>query len=411
MPGPGNIALPNAMVFADLPQAVVVSGAGCEEANGVYRATEKEYCEAPVYEHADRGQELKITREPHKNAKTGAVKYGWLLGKSGQPLYGARTESLTVPASGWKKFGGDEPIPAIKVLLHMDEVFFFSADDSKLAGDDAMEQKDWQSAIQHYTAGIDMLKQTTDRLNEGFRSRACLLLTQRGTAHLQLKEPKAALRDAVAAMDLEHSAAEALALDALTELGFKDLSHKILEPVGSGHILDPAAPLVLRCVDRWVSEIVNHFSEADADTELPMPIHMPSDRYLDGLDEETRAAVIKKYIPDEPFGGTAVISNPTECLELMKKWEEVFSGMEFQSRRKALWDRRDLSFPQRMMETRTMVAESLAKVLEPMGFAPGRPGLARCVKQMQIHWSTDKNCANKALDLEEMADVSLADLE
>lgn len=26
-------------------------------------------------------------------------------------------------------------------------------------------------------------------------------------------------------------------------------------------------------------------------------------RYLDGLDEETRASVIKRYIPDEPFGG------------------------------------------------------------------------------------------------------------
>lgn len=69
---------------------------------------------------------------------------------------------------------------------------------------------------------------------------------------------------------------------------------------------------------------------------------------MDGLDEETRAAVINKYIPDEPFGGvvlgaslfkaffsvpmyreffsskgTAVISNPTQCLELMKKWEEA----------------------------------------------------------------------------------------
>eukprot|EP00434_Breviolum_minutum_P005036 symbB.v1.2.004445.t2/scaffold249.1/size274694/4 len=242
-------------------------------------------------------------------------------------------------------------------------------------------------------AGIDMLKRTNDRLNEGFRSRACLLLTQRGTAHLQLKEPKAALRDAVAAMDLEHSAAEALALEALAELGFKDSSQKILETVGSGHILDPSAPLVLRCVDRWVSEIVSNFSEADlaAATELPMPIHMPSDRYLDGLDEETRAAVIKKYIPDEPFGGTAVISNPTQCLELMKKWEEVFSSMQFQSRRKALWDRRDLSFPQRLMETRTMVAESLANVLEPMGFASGRPGLARCVKQMQAWLQMNDN--------------------
>ena len=104
------------MSKASLPsllEAVVVSGAGCEdchgrkvgsswswlvtfvglpfsslqEANGIYRATDKEYCDAPaepaqffghflgqrppagqVYEHADRGKELKITREPHKNA-------------------------------------------------------------------------------------------------------------------------------------------------------------------------------------------------------------------------------------------------------------------------------------------------------------------------------------------------------
>ncbi|CAK9082423.1 unnamed protein product [Durusdinium trenchii] len=123
--------------------------------------------------------------------------------------------------------------------------------------------------------------------------------------------------------DLERGEAdlEALAVDALTELGFKDT-----EPVGSGKILDPAAPLVLRCVDRWVSEIASHFSEADAATELPMPIHMPSDRYLDGLDEETRAAVIKRYIPEEPFGGTGVISNATDCFELMKKWEEAESA-------------------------------------------------------------------------------------
>ena len=88
--------------------------------------------------------------------------------------------------------------------------------------------------------------------------------------------------------------------------------------------------------------------QADAESDLPMPIHMPSDRqnvvkrmkssdcprladfcsftdvscfffffffsmdfpknwrYLDGLDEETRAAVIKKYIPDEPFGGSVL---------------------------------------------------------------------------------------------------------
>ena len=71
-------------------------------------------------------------------------------------------------------------------------------------------------------------------------------------------------------------------------------------------------------------------------------------RYLDGLDEETRAAVIRKYVPQEQFGGralkpsdilwcnhfpgatgnggsqgTAVVSSAGECIDLMKKWEEV----------------------------------------------------------------------------------------
>ncbi|CAJ1383117.1 unnamed protein product, partial [Effrenium voratum] len=117
---------------------------------------------------------------------------------------------------------------------------------------------------------------------------------------------------------------QALALEALKELGVKEreTAAQILE-ASSGSILDPSAPLVLRCVDRWVGEIVSHFAQVSAEEDLPMPIHMPADRYLDGLDEETRASVIKRYIPDEPFGGTAVVSNPAECLELMKKWEEV----------------------------------------------------------------------------------------
>ncbi|CAE7475994.1 ucpB [Symbiodinium pilosum] len=231
------------------------------------------------------------------------------------------------------------------------------------------------------------MKRASDCLSDGFKNRASLLLSRRGNSHLRLQEPKAALRDAVAAMDLgDRRAAEALAMEALRDLGKDEVvSHKILEPVGCGRILDPAAPLVLRCVDRWTADVLDHFSQLSADSgeELPMPVHMPSDRYLDGLDEETRAAVIRKYIPQEQFGGTGLVSNAAECIDLMKKWEEVFSGPDFQCKRKALWDRRDLSFPARMKETRTMVAESLSKVLEPMGYAPGRPGLARCVKQMQ----------------------------
>merc|ERR1712217_717112 len=134
--------------------------------------------------------------------------------------------------------------------------------------------------------------------------------------------------------------------------------------------------------------------------------------YLDGLDEQTREDVLKRYLPEafpEP-GGTGIIHNEKECLALMRKWEEVLQSDEFQERRKELWDQK-MSYIVRLRETRGLVADSLKDVLEPMGFAPGRPGLSRAVKQMQVYWSRDRPCASKALDLEELADVSLADLE
>merc|ERR1719421_2351924 len=100
-----------------LPKAIVVSDAGTQEVNGVYKATAREYCDAPVYEHIERGAELKLTREPHKNPKTGAVKHGWLLGQNKTPLYGAPTESLVVPSSGWKKFSGAAPVPNVRCWM------------------------------------------------------------------------------------------------------------------------------------------------------------------------------------------------------------------------------------------------------------------------------------------------------
>merc|ERR1719221_1575785 len=85
------------MSASDLPKAVVISGAGTEEANGIYRATDRLYCDAPVYEHMEHGADFKITREPHTNPKTGATKHGWLLGWKKSPQYGVPTESLKVP--------------------------------------------------------------------------------------------------------------------------------------------------------------------------------------------------------------------------------------------------------------------------------------------------------------------------
>lgn len=403
-----------------LPKAIIISGAGTEEANGIYRASAREYCDAPVYEHMELGADYKITREPHTNPKTGAIKHGWLLGHKKTPLYGAPTEALAVPEKGWKKFGGEAPVPSAKVHEQLTDVFFAIADDAKTQADTAAEKNEWQEASSALSTGIDALKRSGERFGDPFKNRAALLLSRRATANSKLHDYRGALRDAVAALELVRSltSAEAVAIEAVKELGCGDDSaaQKVLEPVGAGRILDSGAPLVLRCVERWIDDVIATLQSAkemsNSSVELPQPTHLASDRYLDGLDDKTREQIIKKYLPDlfRPPGGTGIIGNAFECHNVMLEWEKVFQSEEFQQKRQELWNRH-LSYPIRLSENRTLVAEALKGVLEPMGFAPGRPGLSRAVKQMQVYWSADRPCASKALDLEEMADVSLADLD
>jgi len=303
--------------------------------------------------------------------------------------------------------------------LQLTEVFFAQADDAKTEGDVALEKEDWQGAYDALCVGIDALKHSGERFGDPFKNRAAILLSKRAKALLKLEEYRSALRDSVAALELVRglTSAEVVALEAAKQLGCEDdaAAQRILEPVGAGRILDSGAPLVLRCVERWIDEATERIKDAAPGeaVELPEPKHIAADRYLDGLDEKSREDIIKRYLPDlyKPPGGTGIISNESECLDLMKKWEEVFSSAEFQKQRKALWDRPGLSYPVRLRETKELVQKSIEPLIEPMGFASGQPGLSRVVKQMQVYWSRDRLCANKALDLEELADVSLADLE
>jgi len=398
------------------PQAVEVSGAGTEEVNGVYKSTDKTYCDAPSYEHVDNGTDLKITREPHTNPKTGATKHGWLLGLRKQPQYGVKTEDLVIPAAGWKAFGGAAPVPTIILHEQVVDVYFARADEAKTNGDAALEREAWSDAQQLFEQGLDNLKRSGERFGDPFRNRAALLLSRRGGANLKLEDPRAALRDAVAALELVRSlaSAERTAVEAAQALGCTSdaLAKRFLEPIGTGRVLDSGAPLVLRAVERWVDDLIPLFQEGNSEAALPEPRHLPADRYLPDMEEEKRQAILKYHIPgyELPPGGTGIVKDVPACLELMQRWEAVFNGSEFQQKRKDLWDRRDLNYVRRLEATREMVAESLSGILEPMGFAPGKPGLTRVVQQMQTYWSTDRAVANKALDLEELADISLADL-
>lgn len=403
-----------------MPQAVVVSGAGTAHANGVYKVTSGDYCDAPVYEHVDFGATLKITREPHTSPKTGVLKHGWVIGQNKVPLYGVPTEAFVVPESGWRRFNGVEPLPAVQVYLDVSDLLFELADDARATGDASAEREDWGAAASSFTQGVAALMRLDEQSSESFRDRAGLLLSRRAAASLKLEDPRSALRDALASLDLVKSlaSARAAASAAARSLGCDDDAalQKILAFVGEGKILDPEAPLVLRCVERWLDDALTAWEawqQSGGDLALPEPRHLPADRYLGGLDDEAREEVLKAYLPDEfrPLGGTGVIHDPKECLQLMHKWEEVLQGEGFQQRKGALWGDRGLPYPVLMERTRGLVAECLEPVLRPMGFAPGGPGLSRAVRQMQVYWSRDGPCAQKALDLEELADVSLADLE
>mmetsp|Transcript_30974 Transcript_30974/g.92147 ORF Transcript_30974/g.92147 Transcript_30974/m.92147 type:complete len:325 (-) Transcript_30974:54-1028(-) len=246
----------NAEEASEVPQAIVISAAGAAGANGIYRATAREECGAPVYEHAAAGAVFKICRSATASKKTGRAKHGWLLSEKGAPLYGVPTESVAVPPSGWKAFGGAEPLPEVKVHPRLAGAFFDEADDAKGLGDAAMTREEWQAAQEHFAAGLEALDRSGDRFGEPFESRAAGLLAARADCLVQLGEHRQAVRDAIAALELVPGcrAAAAAAAEGARADGWDEASVRGLldEQVGNGRILDRGAPLALRVVEKWI---------------------------------------------------------------------------------------------------------------------------------------------------------------
>ncbi|CAE8667702.1 unnamed protein product, partial [Polarella glacialis] len=100
------------------PAAIVVLGAGSDDANGLFTPTGKIWHDAPVYENDRR---CLLSREPHKNQRTGETSFGWILGQDKRPLYAVQSESLSLVSSGWRKFGGELPIPEIREVESVEE--------------------------------------------------------------------------------------------------------------------------------------------------------------------------------------------------------------------------------------------------------------------------------------------------
>lgn len=90
---------------------VLVTGAGSDDVNGLYIPTGRQWHEAEVYEN---DKLCMLSREPHKSQKTGLTSYGWILGQDRKPMYAVQSDEMVPPKSGWKKFSGQLPIPAVE---------------------------------------------------------------------------------------------------------------------------------------------------------------------------------------------------------------------------------------------------------------------------------------------------------
>ena len=96
------------------PCAVLVTGAGSEDVNGLYVPSGKSWHEAEVFEN---DRHCMLSREPHQSRKTGITSYGWILGQDRKPMYAVQSEELLPPKSGWKKFSGLGPIPVLDLCF------------------------------------------------------------------------------------------------------------------------------------------------------------------------------------------------------------------------------------------------------------------------------------------------------
>jgi len=93
---------------AALPiEAYVVSGAGLAEVDGLYQDTQVACHGASIFRHQILSNQL-LSRE-----KAGE-RFGWLIGASGRPLYGVRTETLECPKTKWRAFKGEQPAPLVE---------------------------------------------------------------------------------------------------------------------------------------------------------------------------------------------------------------------------------------------------------------------------------------------------------
>lgn len=172
--------------------ALVITGCGWDDANGLYAPTSKEWHGAQVFEN---DRKCLLSREPHKT-KTGESSYGWIIGQDRKPLYAVQSDSLAPPTSGWRRFNGMLPLPQVQGLDSMEDAAAKAAQALKEQGNLLFTSKRYDEAEAKWTRALEL---TASRLPEDSVVRVALH-SNRSEARLRQQRWADALSDAEAAL-------------------------------------------------------------------------------------------------------------------------------------------------------------------------------------------------------------------
>jgi len=178
---------------------IVISGAGSDDANGLYVPTGKKWHDAEVFEN---DAKCLLSREPHKN-KLGETCYGWILGQDRKPLYAVQDTTFTPPTSGWKKFSGAAPLPHFDGPLNYADGATQAAENFKETGKTFFTASRYGDAEQKWTRALGLAGQRDLALKVA-------LYSNRSEARLRLSKYDAALSDAQDALRLKPTHDKAL---------------------------------------------------------------------------------------------------------------------------------------------------------------------------------------------------------
>lgn len=179
---------------------IVITGAGSDGANGVYVPTGKKWHDAEVYENDEK---CLLSREPHKNNKTGETSYGWILGQNRKPLYAVQSPVTTPPASGWRKFSGALPLPQLDGPRSYAEGATTAAESFKETGKTLFTAHRYSEAEGKWTRALSLAGDKDGALKVA-------LYSNRSEARLRLSKFDAALSDAQEALKLKPTHDKAL---------------------------------------------------------------------------------------------------------------------------------------------------------------------------------------------------------